>query len=102
MKVKHKATQGNGWSESTIDQDGTIYYRDFEPVDDVLRENAFLRSLAPNAQQWAGNSGRRVARLSPLMAAELSKQGILDDPARLRKWLNDPANKKWRTIEGKV
>ena len=33
---------------------------------------------------------------------DLKNKGILDDPKAIKKWLNDPENKYFRTREGTV
>jgi hypothetical protein len=33
---------------------------------------------------------------------ELKQQGIIDDPKALRRWLNDPDNRYFRTRPGRV
>lgn len=33
---------------------------------------------------------------------DLKAKGILDDPVAIKKWLNDPENKYFRTREGNV
>lgn len=33
---------------------------------------------------------------------KIKKEGIVDDPVRYRRWLNDPDNRFFRTVPGKV
>lgn len=44
----------------------------------------------------------RVASLPLNVYMELRQQGILDDQKALRKWLNDPNNRYYRTRPGRV
>lgn len=43
-----------------------------------------------------------VARIPLVVLQDLKKRGIADDPAAMRKWLNDPENKYFRTRPGRV
>lgn len=44
----------------------------------------------------------RVASIPLNIWWELKREGIADDEKALRKWLNDPENKVFRTREGRV
>ncbi len=57
-----------------------------------------------NAQEkhtrWG--DGARVASIPLSIYFELKRKGILDDPAEMTKWLNDPDNRVFRTRPGRV
>lgn len=100
MKIQDRTGQKT-WSEYRIDHDGAkVDVQHFEDVTQIMRENAYLRSLPDNLKSKEGN--RLTARLSPTMASELTRLGILQDPKRFKQWLNHPDNAKWRTTEGKL
>jgi len=44
----------------------------------------------------------KVASLPMVVYVDLKKRGILDDQAALKKWLNDPDNRVFRTRPGRV
>ena len=46
--------------------------------------------------------GRRVASIPNIVWEELQRNGIADDPKKLKAWLNDPDNRAFRTRPGKV
>ena len=98
MKLVQK-TGDNTWSESRIDDDGVVRLQNFEKVDGILRENAFMRSQPPSF--LTSEMGRKVARIPLTLYNELRNKGILNDQKAFRRWLNDPANKGWRTVDGK-
>ena len=49
---------------------------------------------------WA--DGRRVASIPMNIFWDLKQKGIADDQAALRRWLNDPDNRFFRTRPGKI
>jgi len=44
----------------------------------------------------------KVASIPLNLYYDLKRQGIVDDPARFKKWLNDPDNRFFRTRGGRV
>lgn len=52
-------------------------------------------------RKWQGDM-HRVASIPLSIYFQLKEQGIVDDPARMKQWLNDPANRAFRTKEGRV
>jgi hypothetical protein len=44
----------------------------------------------------------KVASIPMTLFYDLKKQGIIDDPARLKAWLNNPDNRFFRTRPGRV
>lgn len=44
----------------------------------------------------------KVASIPNLIVEKLMKEGIWQDKLRLKKWLNDPDNRAFRTSTGKV
>jgi hypothetical protein len=45
---------------------------------------------------------QRVATLPLVLWMKLKQDGILDDPRALRRWLNDPDNRAFRTRPGRL
>lgn len=44
----------------------------------------------------------KVASIPLVVWADLVKRGIADDPVALKRWLNDPDNRYFRTAPGKL
>lgn len=67
----------------------------------ILEANKIANNMAP--ERWGYHDGlHRVASIPILLWFELEKKGITKDPALLRKFLNDPDNRKLRTRPGRV
>lgn len=66
----------------------------------LLDANKALYNDAPvrfGNQMWT-----RVAQLPMNLWHELKQKGILDDDAEMKKWLNDPDNRFFRTRPGRL
>lgn len=50
---------------------------------------------------WKGDM-HHVATIPLVLIQELKQKGILDDQVALKKWLNDPENRFFRTRPGQV
>jgi hypothetical protein len=68
-------------------------------VDDVLDENK--RDYNDAQTGWKGDM-HKVASIPLSLYWELKMQGIIDDQTALKRWLNDPDNKYFRTKPGRV
>lgn len=82
-----------------------------EEGDDVIIENVqdvqtlVDQNKALYAQSHASDpygEFDRVASLPLTVYWDLQERGILDDEEAFRKWLNDPANRHFRTRPGKI
>lgn len=62
--------------------------------------NARARNATDKRTKWGDMS--RVASIPLSVYYELKRKGIADDPAALKKWLNDSDNRVFRTREGTV
>lgn len=73
--------------------------QDVEPVIELAKEsyNAF-----DERARWGDDLLIHVGFLPPVIYADLQKRGILDDPERLRAWLNDRDNRAFRTRPGRL
>ena len=73
-----------------------------QDVEPVLRENAAQRRDAPK-HQFNNKSGlTKVASIPNVVMIGLRQRGILADPVRFKKWLNDPENEVFKTRGGKI
>lgn len=70
-----------------------------QPVDDLIASNKALFNEAPERM---GGEMIRVASIPLNIYFQLKQEGVIDDPARLKKWLNDPDNRAFRTRPGRV
>lgn len=73
---------------------------DVQRVDDLLDMNQALRNTDAKANK--SSMMRRVASVPLNIYMELKQKGIIDDPKKLREWLNNSDNRAWRTNDMKV
>ncbi len=80
----------------TEDGDGTFHVTKQQDIQATLDYAKYLRETPINRH----DESRKVAEIPPVIAAELSRKGILQDKRKLLKWLDKPENKPFRTWEG--
>lgn len=66
-------------------------------VDDA---NTRARNATDKRTKWGDMS--RVASIPLSVYYELKRRGITNDPKAMKRWLNDPDNRAFRTREGTV
>ena len=94
-------------SRRLVDYDpvsGIAHYSEWNELDDALRFhavqdadpitdfNAYLRSVAPSRH---GDGLTHVAKIPMPLWTLLNSVGLFDDKVALRRWLDDPAHRKW-------
>ena len=80
---------------------GGFVIETLQDVEDIVEsDKASFRSVDERAG-WKGDM-HRVASIPMNIYAELARKGIADDEKALRRWLNDPDNRVFRTRPGKV
>jgi len=67
---------------------------------DVDDSNARFRNQTDKRTKWGDMA--RVASIPLSVYYDLKRRGIADDPKAMKKWLNDPDNRAFRTREGTV
>lgn len=72
--------------------------QDVEPIIDLNRR---LFNDAPETGRFKGDM-KQVASIPLPLYYDLKAKGIIDDPARLKAWLNDRDNQLFRTTPGRV
>lgn len=77
----------------------TYTIRTQQEVTDLLDANRDQANAAPTG--WKGDV-HKVASIPLNVYYDLKRRGIVDDPKRLREWLNDPDNRYFRTKTGRV
>ena len=82
----------------TEDGDGTFHITKKQDVQPTLDYTKYLREQPVDRK----NEVRHVAEIPPVLAASLSRSGILHDKKRLLKWLDQPENKFFKTWEGNL
>ena len=80
----------------TEDGDGTFHITKQQDVQPTLDFTKYLREQPIDRK----NEVRHVAEIPPVLAASLSRSGILHDKKRLLKWLDQPENSAFKTWEG--
>jgi hypothetical protein len=79
--------------------DGKFAIETQQDVTDLVEQNRAI--FNENTNGFRGEM-HRVASIPLVLYWDLKKQGIIDDPERLKRWLNDPDNVYFRTKPGRV
>ena len=85
------------WRHNPLDD--TAYIETVQHVEDMLDANKAEYGAADSG--WKGDM-HKVASIPMAVYHDLKARGIVDDPVRLKAWLNDPDNRYFRTRPGKV
>lgn len=77
-------------------EDDKLILHSEQALDPVLQEVALLKEQKQDSEM-------RVAAVIPEAVAErMMQEGSFNDPAALRRWLNDPQNDCFRVWRGRV
>jgi len=69
-----------------------------QDVSSIIESNKQAYNDAPDRHgEWS-----RVAQIPMVIYMDLKKKGILEDQVALKRWLNDPDNKYFRTRSGTI
>lgn len=85
------------WRHNPMDD--TAYIETVQDIGDTLDANKAQYNDAERG--WQGGM-HKIADIPMPVYFDLKKRGILDDEQRFAAWLNDPANRHFRTKPGKV
>lgn len=80
--------------------DKTIGYESLQDATEIVEVNKMFMADTDEHARYGDMS--RVASIPTVLWFELVRNGVADDPVRLRKWLNDPDNRLFRTRPGRV
>lgn len=80
--------------------DNNLIVEHSQDVEAILKNNRGLRN--EGLGMFKSGNGRRVASIPLVIYHKLMKDGIANDPARFKRWLNDPDNQAFRTSTGKA
>lgn len=85
--------------------DDTFYTQSVQDPTALFEANrASFNETSSARSSWGDKIDKRthVASLDLVTYARLRKEGIIGDPARFAKWLNDPDNAMFRTRPGHI
>lgn len=83
-----------------VDEDtGDITLEDRQNVQALVELNKAIANEDPG--NWRADM-HRVASIPMSLFYDLKRRGIVDDEKALRKWLNDPDNRVFRTKPGRL
>lgn len=71
-------------------------------VGPLLEKNKIMYSSYDERARWSKDGFERVGSIPAKVWFALEKSGIAGNPELLKKWLNDPDNRKFRTRPGRV
>lgn len=77
-----------------------FHYEDVQDVSALVEDNRRVHNDATD-KNWKGDM-HMVARLPMQIWFKLKKEGKLNDPKAMRRWLNDPDNAAFRTRPGRI
>lgn len=86
------------WHE---DEEGNVTIQTVQDVTSVVEDNKALFNQVDERANWKGDL-HRVASIPMSVYYDLKAKGILNDPSAMKKWLNDPDNRVFRTRPGAV
>lgn len=81
--------------------DGSITVANSQDTTPVLDDNKARYNTFDERARWADNDNR-VASIPLVVWWELVNKGIAQDDKALRRWLDDPENRHFRTRPGKL
>lgn len=81
------------------DETGDAVIETQQDVTDLIDANKAEANAA--SSNWKGDM-HKVASIPMNVYFDLKQKGIIDDPTALKSWLNDPANRYFRTKGGRV
>lgn len=82
------------------DDGSDVIIQNTQDVSKLLEANKAEYNQIDEKARWGEWS--RVASIDLTTWLDLKKKGIMDDPARLKSWLNNPENRYYRTRPGVV
>lgn len=85
------------WHDHT---DGSVTVERQQDVEELVESNKAEYRSWDERSRWG--VGRKVAEIPMVTYMQLKKEGIVDDPVRFKRWLNDRDNLVFRTAPGRV
>lgn len=81
--------------------DGSVTVQTVQDVGDIAEANKLSYNQYDERSNWKGDM-HRVASIPMSVYYDLQRKGILNDPVAMKRWLNDPDNRVFRTRPGVV
>ena len=91
-------TQTREYFHYDVERDAFTIER-IQETDPIVEANK--RDFNDASGNWRGDM-HKIASIPMDLWSKLNAEGIATDPKRLKKWLNDPDNRFFRTKPGKV
>ena len=88
-----------GWFDSNT---GDVHMSTFQDIGEIVKKNkADRKAFAIDKNSATGRFGdfAKVASIPNVVVDQLMKSGVWFDRVAFRKWLNDPDNRLFRTID---
>lgn len=88
-----------GWFDSNT---GDVHMSTFQDIGEIVKKNkADRKAFAIDKNSATGRFGEfaKVASIPNVVVDQLMKSGVWFDRVAFRKWLNDPDNRLFRTID---
>jgi hypothetical protein len=92
--------QAMGATTKWHDVDGDVVIENTLDVESLIEHNKAQFNQIDERARYGEFT--KVASIDMLTWLDLKKKGILDDQVRLKRWLNDPDNRYYRTRPGTV
>lgn len=92
-KVRSMFHGGDGGDEFTVEE--------VQDVTAVLDENKRAFNMYDERSRW-NHEMNQVASIPLVVWEDLKRKGIADDEKALKKWLDDPDNRAFRTRPGRI
>lgn len=83
------------------DENDTATIETVQDAEGIIEANKAVYATVDERARY-GDGVHHVARIPLAVLADLKKKGIADDPAAMKRWLNDPENKFFRVRPGRV
>ena len=87
-------------SSSGRESDDSIVIQTVQDVSSIIKHNKIQANEIDKHQKYGEWS--KVASIPMSIYYELKKKGIANDQAAMKKWLNDPDNKYFKTRGGRI
>ena len=95
-KVTTLEIKSSGLVNQFATEGDNFVYHTKQDVNPIIEHCKVLSELKP------GKEMRHVAEIPMVVYQRAMREGWINDKAKLKRWLNDPDNKAFRTWQGKI
>lgn len=82
--------------------DDSMAVESAQDVSEIVKRNKHDYNERDGEGFGGGQMMHHIARIPLAIVDDLMRRGIWQNPERMKKWLNDPDNKAWRTKPGRI